>query len=279
MASRLACVPTVAVAVFLLALAATPTARAQPPPDLKGALLTADDLGPEWSLLLEQTLLPGGVLGYTAGFIRLRPPAATLLVSVFNDPAGAVRPQDVLDPFVESLRADARGATVTAEPAAAPALGDEAARLAISITGQPPVNRGDAIAWRRGPVLALVAVLSAEETSVLPFAEQQDRKLVSFLSPASMSAAPAPAFLAITSVPPGGTASVTVRAAASARCSIEVRPSSGTPVLAPGLEDRAADPAGIVTWSWPVDERTPRGAGSVRVTCDGVSITAPIHVL
>ena len=71
-----------------------------------------------------------------------------------------------------------------------------------------------------------------------------------------------------------GTASITVRATAGARCSIEVDYASG-PSSAAGLVDKTALSSGLASWSWKVGGRTTTGTWPIHVTCSrsGASAT------
>ncbi len=63
-----------------------------------------------------------------------------------------------------------------------------------------------------------------------------------------------------------GTASVRVKTAARAKCSIEVVYNSG-PSTAAGLGDKTASATGVVSWSWKVGGRTAYGTYPIYITC------------
>lgn len=105
------------------------------------------------------------------------------------------------------------------------------------------------------------------------------------VQPAPPPAAPQPpvqaAGVTITQ-PPGSvgrnaTASIGVRTAPGAACSIVVRYKSG-PSEAQGLDDKRADNNGNVWWSWKVGGNTTRGSWPVSVTCNGATATANLTV-
>jgi hypothetical protein len=83
---------------------------------------------------------------------------------------------------------------------------------------------------------------------------------------------PAPADLAIAKVSltatagRNTTASVTVKTAAGAACSILVEYNSG-PSTAAGLGDKTAPSSGKITWSWKVGGRTALGTYPITITC------------
>jgi micrococcal nuclease len=68
------------------------------------------------------------------------------------------------------------------------------------------------------------------------------------------------------SVPRNGTASVSIKTSAKARCSIEVDYNSG-PSTAAGLNEKTAGSTGVVSWSWKVGSNTTRGTWPIYVTC------------
>jgi hypothetical protein len=61
-------------------------------------------------------------------------------------------------------------------------------------------------------------------------------------------------------------ASVTIKTAAKARCSIAVEYKSG-PSTAAGLGDKTASSSGVVTWSWKVGSNTTRGTWPIYIDC------------
>jgi micrococcal nuclease len=89
--------------------------------------------------------------------------------------------------------------------------------------------------------------------------------------------------LAITSVTSpierGAVASVDARATPKAECAIEYRlPGSGNVSNAQGLEAKAADNEGLVSWSWTIGPSTTPGAGAIAVTCGEETTSATIEV-
>ena len=68
-------------------------------------------------------------------------------------------------------------------------------------------------------------------------------------------------------VPRNGTASVSIKTAKNASCSIDVQYASGSS-SASGLVDKTANAAGVVKWSWKVGGRTTKGTWPIYITCD-----------
>jgi hypothetical protein len=94
---------------------------------------------------------------------------------------------------------------------------------------------------------------------------------------------PAPAggvvhIMSVSAAARGERATVTASTTPGASCSIVYRTPSGAQSTAQGLAARAADSAGVVSWTWSIAASTGPGTGSVLVTCDGASDGAPIQV-
>jgi hypothetical protein len=68
------------------------------------------------------------------------------------------------------------------------------------------------------------------------------------------------------SVSNGGTAKVTIKTEANARCSIDVTYNSGSSTAA-GLVDKTASAQGGVTWSWTVGTQTANGTYPIDIWC------------
>jgi hypothetical protein len=68
------------------------------------------------------------------------------------------------------------------------------------------------------------------------------------------------------SVPRNSTASVTIRTASGARCSIIVNYPSG-PSVARGLEPKKANSSGTITWKWKVGGNTTKGTHGIDIEC------------
>jgi hypothetical protein len=77
---------------------------------------------------------------------------------------------------------------------------------------------------------------------------------------------------------PRSNASVTVQTRPGAACSIVYVTPAGTTSQAQGLTRKTAGQDGRVSWSWVIGSNTRAGTGSVTVTCDGVSVQAPIRI-
>ena len=69
------------------------------------------------------------------------------------------------------------------------------------------------------------------------------------------------------SVAPGGSASVTIKTAAKATCSIDVQYASGSSTAA-GLGDKTASSTGLVAWTWRVGSRMARGTWPIDIACE-----------
>jgi hypothetical protein len=82
---------------------------------------------------------------------------------------------------------------------------------------------------------------------------------------------PAPLSVKVTnrtaSVRRGGTASVTIKTAPRAACSIDVEYASGSSTAA-GLGDKTASSTGFITWKWKVGSNTTRGTWPIYITCE-----------
>ncbi len=89
-------------------------------------------------------------------------------------------------------------------------------------------------------------------------------------APERLSVAPEQLSVAVASltspVSPGNAASITVKTAPSAACTITVTYKSG-PSRAQGLNPKTANKDGIVSWAWIVGTRTTPGAWPITVTC------------
>jgi micrococcal nuclease len=97
-------------------------------------------------------------------------------------------------------------------------------------------------------------------------------------SPSSATPVVGVQFEAVNGAPPGGRASVSVRAAAGAACSIRYTTPAGNPSTAAGLIAKTADETGAVSWSWVIGTSTRPGTGQVTVTCNGQSASTPITI-
>lgn len=86
------------------------------------------------------------------------------------------------------------------------------------------------------------------------------------------SRAPSRAKITITKHPGtvrrGATASVAIKTAAKASCSITVRYKSG-PSTAAGLVSKQANANGVVSWAWKIGTRTTSGNWPVIIACKG----------
>jgi len=74
----------------------------------------------------------------------------------------------------------------------------------------------------------------------------------------------------------GDDASLTVRAAPTARCHITVHYKSG-PSKAKGLVSKLADMQGQVSWTWRVGSRTTPGAWPIVVTCSHAGLEGTLQ--
>lgn len=92
------------------------------------------------------------------------------------------------------------------------------------------------------------------------------------------TAAPSVQFTSIVGGPPNSNASATVQASPGAACSLSYTTPSGTISKADGLGAKTADGNGMASWTWKIGGSTNPGTGTVKVTCDGVSITGDITI-
>jgi hypothetical protein len=86
-------------------------------------------------------------------------------------------------------------------------------------------------------------------------------------------------FLEVHGASPGGFASVTVRTTPNANCSITYVNPRGATSKSAGLINQPSDSDGKVTWLWKIGPNSLLGRGSVTVTCNGASATAPIYIV
>ena len=87
-----------------------------------------------------------------------------------------------------------------------------------------------------------------------------------------------PQFLAVIGAAPGGRASVAVQTTPGAYCSISYVTPLGNVSEAASLVPKNADASGSVNWTWLIGGNTRRGTGTVRVTCNGASVSSPIPI-
>lgn len=85
-------------------------------------------------------------------------------------------------------------------------------------------------------------------------------------------------FVAVNGAPPGGLASVTVRTAPGALCSILYVSPSGALRAGPGLEQAMANENGIVTWVWAIERDSLTGYAFVAVSCNQQSGKADLII-
>jgi hypothetical protein len=85
-------------------------------------------------------------------------------------------------------------------------------------------------------------------------------------------------FVSVVGAAPGGVASATVQTSAGTSCSISYVTPAGTKSTAQGLYTKTAGGDGTVSWSWNIGGSTKPGTGTVLVTCDGASASAPITI-
>jgi hypothetical protein len=85
-------------------------------------------------------------------------------------------------------------------------------------------------------------------------------------------------FTQVNGAAPGGNPSVTVQTVARATCTIDYSGPLNRFHWNNGGNSTQAGWNGQVSWSWPIPADTPAGNGTVTVTCNRVSATAPIPV-
>lgn len=84
--------------------------------------------------------------------------------------------------------------------------------------------------------------------------------------------------LAVRGGKPNARADTTVRTAPNAECSITYTTPDGDEGEDAGLTPKTASGNGRVSWSWKISPDTSPGTGTVTVTCDDVSVEAPIVI-
>lgn len=151
-----------------------------------------------------------------------------------------------------------------------------------AVTGPPKVAPASAtvVVVQLAPTIA-VPTLAAVAPTVAP--TLTNTPVVAIVLPTSTTAPAAPqTVLVITKQPgtvsAGGNASVSVKTAPGASCSITVRYASGNNSTASGLAPKTADASGSVTWMWKVGAKTGPGDGAVIITCGDTRVDATITV-
>ncbi|MGH2588230.1 MAG: hypothetical protein ACRDJE_25200 [Dehalococcoidia bacterium] len=199
-------VPLIAVALAIGGgLLAGSTVSAQPALDLKGMALTASDLGAGWRFLADQPVSDGP--GYDVAYERTSPSGTAngfLEIILVEDPEETSTPQEVVISFAEDYVGDLSAARVVVDHVPPAMVGRDTAqaRIRIDHPNIPPyLSNADLIAWRRGPVLAIVTYFAASDVTVVPFAQRQDAKLVAALAPPSPSPSPSSAPVQVGSLP------------------------------------------------------------------------------
>jgi hypothetical protein len=89
---------------------------------------------------------------------------------------------------------------------------------------------------------------------------------------------PALEFATVQGGRPGGRATVTVRTAPGAQCSIAYTTPAGTTSTTQGLTPKAAGSDGSATWSRVIGANTRPGTGTVSVTCAGMRASSSIQI-
>jgi hypothetical protein len=169
--------------------------------NLTPALLIVGDLEPGWTVSRAAAGDDDGIF-FDASFLRLDPQTGTVAVLtaiLANDPI--TPPARAADDLVMALRGRSEGGVslmnLVVTPVAAPDLGQEAARRAVTGRlgdrgGSTPVTT-DVIVWRRGPIMGAILLTSNARADALTYAQRQDAKLMSFLSGAAVAGAMPPA--------------------------------------------------------------------------------------
>jgi micrococcal nuclease len=133
------------------------------------------------------------------------------------------------------------------------------------------IRAGDDEGWVSGTVVAVDAAVAA----TLPVEESFAAASAPTEPPAAPTVAPAAAPSATTAivivkepgtVSAGRRASVTIRTAPRAMCSITVWYKSG-PSTAAGLDNAQTDAKGLMSWAWKVGTRTTSGTWPITITC------------
>ena len=181
---------TAAVVVALL-IAATPRANATPAEaELQAAILTLDDLDPDFALLQEGPL-SDQFASYSATYVRLDFVTEAIYVQLWDaawgNTEGLAR---VILAGLSTAPTWAGELTVTRIPP--PPIGQDAFRYALSgqLNASGRVTTGELIVWRHDQVLASVYVQNPGPTPPIAYAErQQARLLARFGAPPSGCAA------------------------------------------------------------------------------------------
>ena len=143
----------------------------------------------------------------------------------------------------------------------------------IPTTGQLGVAERTAVPSAARSTSAAIAATAAASASIL---ETTAPATAAPHTPTPPTPAPTPIpksaafvrFVSATSpVARGGTATVKIATSPNATCSITVTYGASGPAKAPGLEPRAADDFGALTWSWTVAPATAPGTYPIDVLC------------
>jgi hypothetical protein len=179
----------------VIAGTANHTATAQGPLNLTPALLTLDDLGSGWRVVDPVGADPDGI-AYSVSFEWMQAQSsASLDIALANEPFA--RPSRAIAPIVDGLRGPSMGpvrlTNVMVTALDAPALGQDASRTWVTATLTDGTTSSpvafDLLAWRQGPVVALMSMSSNGRTDALLYAQRQERKLADFLSTVQGTAA------------------------------------------------------------------------------------------
>ena len=180
--------------------------------------------------------------------------AAVLAAGCSSPPASPAPPASTLTPTVTLTPAATQTPTPTPVPPTATRVPPTATR--------PPPRTATAVPTPATPPATATQPPAAPGTpGTAPPAGQQT-----------------PQFLAVIGAAPGGRASVAVQTTPGAYCSISYVTPLGNVSEAAALAPKNADASGSVNWTWVIGGNTRRGAGTVRVTCNGASVSSPIQI-
>ena len=170
---------TAAIVGLVLLSAAIPRAGAAPvEAELQAAILTIDDLGPDFALLQEGPL-SDQFASYSATYVRLDVVTEAVYVQLWDaawgDTDGLAR---IILAGLGTAPTWAGALTVT--PIPAPAIGQDALRYALSgqLNAAGRATTGELIVWRHDQVLAAGHVQNPDATPPVAYATRQQARLL-----------------------------------------------------------------------------------------------------
>jgi hypothetical protein len=127
-------------------------------------------------------------------------------------------------------------------------------------------------------VLDTLAASTSPAPSILPVPSTPAAPVASIAPVVPSAPETSVAFISVTGGRVNNYARAAVQTSPHASCTIRYVTPAGNGSVASGLVPKTADAGGRVTWEWLIGTRTRGGIGTVTVTCNGVSASAPILI-